>query len=88
MRFDKARRDIANRLALLARRIYPKSEEVISFYADRMVEVAITGQSVIKMTAVDQKEYQHVVYPTSTITDPEMKKVLEDALERSTRRLP
>lgn len=46
------RRWIANRLARLARRIYPQSEEVMSFWADRMMEQVITGQSFIKVSAV------------------------------------
>lgn len=43
------RRWIANCLVRLARRIYPGSPEVVAFYADRMVEAAITGQSWIKV---------------------------------------
>ena len=47
------RRWTANKLAGLARRIYPQSEEVMAFYADRMVELAITGQSWIKVSAAN-----------------------------------
>ena len=45
---------IANKLAGWARRIYPQSEEVMSFYVDRMTELAITGQSCVKISTVDR----------------------------------
>lgn len=47
------KRWLANKLAGLARRIYPESEEVMSFYMDRMVEYVITGQSTIHISHVD-----------------------------------
>lgn len=47
------RRWIANKLASLARRIYPQSEEVMAFMTDRMMEMAITGNSFIKIQALD-----------------------------------
>lgn len=47
------RKWIANKLAGLARRIYPESEQVMAFYMDRMVEYCITGESHIKMSYVD-----------------------------------
>lgn len=50
------RRWLANKLAGWARRIYPQSEEVLSFYADRIVEASITGQSWIKVSAIDPRE--------------------------------
>ena len=46
------RRWIANKLAALARRIYPQSEEVMSFLTDRMVEMVIHGQSTIRIESV------------------------------------
>lgn len=46
---NKIRKWIANKLARLARRIYPESEEVMSFWTDRMTEMVIMGQSNIKV---------------------------------------
>jgi hypothetical protein len=46
------RRWLANTLARWARRIYPQSEEVMAFWADRMTELVITGQSTIKIESV------------------------------------
>lgn len=46
------RRWIANKLAGLARRIYPQSPEVIAFWSDRMMEQIIYGQSTIKISSV------------------------------------
>ena len=54
------RRWIANKLAGLARRIYPQSEEVMGFYADRFVEMVITGQSFIKVTSVKPEDVRIV----------------------------
>ena len=54
------RRWIADKLAGLARRIYPQSEEVMSFYTDRFVEMAITGQSFIKVTSVKPEDVRIV----------------------------
>ena len=50
---NRFRRWLANYLARCARRIYPKSEEALAFYADRMVEAAITGRSFVKVSAAD-----------------------------------
>lgn len=50
------RRRLANKLAGLARRIYPESEEVMAFYTDRMMDMVITGQSSIKVTALDPED--------------------------------
>ena len=47
------RKWLATKLARLAQRIHPTNNEVMSFYADRMVEMAITGQSWIKVSAVE-----------------------------------
>lgn len=52
----KFRRWIAYKLVRLARRIYPDSEEVVKFWTNRMLEMAITGQSVVKVTAVDPRD--------------------------------
>lgn len=52
------RRWIAFKLARLARRIYPQSDEVTAFYADRMIDMAITGQSFIKVSRIDPKDVQ------------------------------
>lgn len=60
------RRWIANHLARLARRIYPQSEEAMSFYMDRMVDFALTGQSGIKISYVAPEDMY--VSPTSTPT--------------------
>lgn len=46
------RKWIANKLASLARRIYPKSEEVMAFYTDRMIEAVVFGQSTLKIGTV------------------------------------
>jgi hypothetical protein len=50
------RKWLANKLAGWARRIYPESEQVMSFWVDRMTEMAITGQSTIKITRVDPED--------------------------------
>lgn len=50
------RRWLANKLAALARRIYPQSEEVMSFWTDRMVEMAIYGKSAVRITAVSPED--------------------------------
>lgn len=55
-RVAKTRRWIANKLAIWARRIYPQSEEVLRFYADRMIDLAITGQSTVRVTRVHPEE--------------------------------
>lgn len=58
------RRWLANLLAGWARRIYPESEEVMSFYMDRMMETVITGQSNIKMSWVDTRpDAAHAPHP-------------------------
>lgn len=50
------RKWLANKLASWARRIYPQSEEVMSFWADRMMEQVIYGHSAVKITAVPTHE--------------------------------
>jgi hypothetical protein len=50
------RRWLANAMVRLARRIYPQSAAVRSFYVDRMVDLAITGQSIVKVQVVDPRE--------------------------------
>jgi hypothetical protein len=52
------RRWLANKLAVLARRIYPESEEVMAFHMDRMVEMVLTGKSTIKITHVDDSPHR------------------------------
>lgn len=47
------RRWLANKLARVARRIYPQSEEVMAFHTDRMMEMVLTGNSFIKVQALD-----------------------------------
>ena len=47
------RKWIANRLVRLARKIHPENEEVMKFWADRMMEFVITGQSNVKVSWVD-----------------------------------
>lgn len=47
-----ARRWLANKLASWARHLYPESEEVMSFWADRMTELVITGQTHIRIQEV------------------------------------
>lgn len=49
---QRFRRWLANKLASWARRIYPQSEEVMSFYMDRMVDFVLTGQSCVKVEAI------------------------------------
>jgi hypothetical protein len=53
---NRFRRWLANKLASWARRIYPQSDEVMSFWADRMMEMVILGQSTIKIEAVPLDE--------------------------------
>jgi hypothetical protein len=50
------RRWLANRLVRIARRIYPDSDEVMSFWTDRMMELVLTGQSTIKIESVQLKD--------------------------------
>ena len=50
------RKWLANKLAGLARRIYPESEEAMAFMADRMVDLVMTGQSTIKITTLDPED--------------------------------
>ena len=50
------RRWIANKLARLARRIYPESEEVMAFHMDRMMDFVISGKSTVKIVSVDEGE--------------------------------
>jgi hypothetical protein len=50
------RRWIANQLVRLARRIHPENEEAMRFWMDRMVEMAVTGKSIIKVSAVDPSQ--------------------------------
>lgn len=50
------RRWLANKLASWARRIYPESEEMLSFYSDRLMELVITGKSSIKVLRVEKIE--------------------------------
>ena len=52
------RKWVANKLAGLARLIYPQSEEVMAFYTDRMMDQIITGQSFVKITRVPPEEIQ------------------------------
>ena len=59
----RARRWLANKLAGWARRIYPQSEEVMAFWTDRMVEMALTGQSTIKVTAVKPEDLRVTRWP-------------------------
>lgn len=47
---------LAFKLASLARRLHPQNPQVLSFYADRMVEAAIMGASFVKITAVPREE--------------------------------
>lgn len=47
---------LANLLARWARRIYPESEEVKAFYADRMMDMLITGNSFVKVSVIDPKD--------------------------------
>jgi hypothetical protein len=54
---NRFRRWLANILVRLARRIYPESDEILSFWADRMVELAMTGQSIIKVSAVEPEKF-------------------------------
>lgn len=54
------RKWIANKLAGWARRIYPPSVEVMSFYQDRMLDMVITGQSTVKVEAVPYAAIAHL----------------------------
>jgi hypothetical protein len=53
---EQMRRWIANQLVRLARRIHPENEEAMRFWMDRMVEMAVTGKSIIKVSAVDPSQ--------------------------------
>jgi hypothetical protein len=53
---NAVRRWVANKLASLARRIYPQSPEVMAFWSDRFMDMAITGNSFVKVTALDPKD--------------------------------
>lgn len=46
------RRWIANKLARLARLIYPDSEELMAFYMDRAIEAIVHGQSTIRVGTI------------------------------------
>ena len=50
---ERVLRWMANKLVRLAKRIDPENEEVLKFWADRMMELVITGQSNIKFSSVD-----------------------------------
>ena len=62
------RRWLANKLAGLARRIYPQSEEVMAFWTDRMMDMFLTGQSTIKVQAIDQATLQECMLKTTNNT--------------------
>jgi hypothetical protein len=51
---------IANKLVRLARKIDPPNKEAMQFFIDRMTDMIITGQSTIKVTAVDPYE-EHTI---------------------------
>ena len=52
----RLRKAIASWLVRMARRIDPACQEALQFYTDRMLALAITGQSVIKISAVDSRD--------------------------------
>ena len=47
---------LANYLVAVARRIDPENEAVMSFWVQRFTDLAITGQSSIKISIVDPIE--------------------------------
>ena len=55
-RTTRFRRWLANRLAKLARRIYPQSEEAMAFYMDVMTDALIYGKSVVRVNPMDIQE--------------------------------
>jgi hypothetical protein len=59
------RKWLANYLARLARRIYPESEEVMSFYIDRFTEMVIKGESNIKISVVKDEDMYENRSPTA-----------------------
>lgn len=46
------RKWLANKLALLASRLHPQSEEVKAFYEQRLMDMVISGNSFIKVERV------------------------------------
>lgn len=62
------RKWLANKLASVARRIYPASEEVMSFYMDRMTEAVILGQTAIKVTVVPPEDLIRFEPGTDSVT--------------------
>ena len=47
------RRRIANWLVALARRIDPLGEAALQFHMERMLDLMVTGQSVVRITTED-----------------------------------
>ena len=50
------RRWLASQLVVIARKIDPTSEKVMSFWMDRMTDFIIEGKSNIKITVIPESE--------------------------------
>lgn len=55
------RRWLANNLVALARWIDPPNEAFLQFTLDRMIDAAIKGRSVVKVTIVPDEEFRSCV---------------------------
>lgn len=51
------RKWLAYKLANWARRIHPESPEAMAFWHDRYVDFVMTGQSIVKVSAVDPSQF-------------------------------